>query len=385
MFLQIFVLLIVLATFWYVKRRQKLQVLAKNGIPSAPCSLIYGHINDRYKKNVPKAGEWHAKYGDIFGFYLGTLPMVSVLDVELLKRIQVKDFDKFTDRVQSVRGGPDPLERFADSLVQLRGQRWKEVRSILRSTFSSSKLRDTVPMVHDAIEALLDNLKAKSREGTDFNIYPLLQGLTMDTIGRSAFGVNTEVQRNPDDPFLTAAHALFNDQRGKLAAVPTVLVLLFPEFASILHPLRCLVERFRCWSGTSPNKIMFDVSQKIVNQRRKMGKDPQNPWSRNDLLQRMLEAGISNNEMSSNMEQLAVDNDNATNDPVEASLTRSTLDAHKLTENEVVANSVLFFEAGFETTSTLLAFLFHVLVNQQDIQDKIRQEVTDLYTRSWTF
>ncbi len=49
-----------------------------------------------------------------------------------------------------------------------------------------------------------------------------------------------------------------------------------------------------------------------------------------------------------------------------------------MTDMEIVANSVLFFEAGYETTSTALGFVAHVLVNRQDIQDRMREEINQL-------
>lgn len=49
-----------------------------------------------------------------------------------------------------------------------------------------------------------------------------------------------------------------------------------------------------------------------------------------------------------------------------------------MTDEEVAANASIMFDAGFETTSTLLGFLFHVLVNRQDIQDDVRREVQEL-------
>ncbi|KAI1288486.1 Thromboxane-A synthase [Halotydeus destructor] len=330
--------------------------------------------------------EWHAKFGDIYGYYVGKLPVVSVHDIELLKLIQIKDFDKFSDRIKFVRGGFDPTQKH-ESLVSLKGQRWREVRSILRPTFSAIKLKQTVPLVHDAIDALLENINGQA--GEDFDIYPMLQGLTMDTIGRSAFGIKTDVQRNPDDTFFKAAQAIFNIQSGTLANLPLLLSLLFPEFHILLYPLRYVTEFIKGIFGMSPNKVLYGFSRQVVDRRRKMKDDAQNPWSRNDLLQHMLEARISSEQMSAGVDSLVVDNDNSTDDPIEKSNVVSSKDigdkGHRMTNDEIVANSVLFFEAGFETTSTMLAFVFHVLVNHEDIQDRLREEVNQLFDSQGVF
>jgi len=46
-----------------------------------------------------------------------------------------------------------------------------------------------------------------------------------------------------------------------------------------------------------------------------------------------------------------------------------------LTEPQVVAQSVLFLIAGFETSSTLLTFLCYELAINQDIQTNLREEI----------
>jgi len=51
----------------------------------------------------------------------------------------------------------------------------------------------------------------------------------------------------------------------------------------------------------------------------------------------------------------------------------------RLTEDEIKANCVLFYEAGYETTSTALGFVAHILVNYPEAQQRIREEVQQLY------
>lgn len=47
----------------------------------------------------------------------------------------------------------------------------------------------------------------------------------------------------------------------------------------------------------------------------------------------------------------------------------------KLTEAQVIAQSVLFLIAGFETSSTLLTFMCYELAINQEIQEKLRGEI----------
>jgi len=52
-----------------------------------------------------------------------------------------------------------------------------------------------------------------------------------------------------------------------------------------------------------------------------------------------------------------------------------------LTEAQVVAQSVLFLIAGFETSSTLLTFTCYELAINQTIQDKGREEICSVLKR----
>ena len=46
-----------------------------------------------------------------------------------------------------------------------------------------------------------------------------------------------------------------------------------------------------------------------------------------------------------------------------------------LSLNEVTANSILFFLAGYDTTANTLTFLSYHLAMNKDIQDKCREEI----------
>ena len=50
----------------------------------------------------------------------------------------------------------------------------------------------------------------------------------------------------------------------------------------------------------------------------------------------------------------------------------------ELTDDEVIGNALLFFAAGFETTATTLGFMLYHLALNQDVQDKLREEVVDI-------
>lgn len=53
-------------------------------------------------------------------------------------------------------------------------------------------------------------------------------------------------------------------------------------------------------------------------------------------------------------------------------------DVRTMSEQEIVAQSITFLLAGYETTSAMLAFLTHVLATNDDVQDKLCEEIDEV-------
>ncbi|CAF1574517.1 unnamed protein product [Didymodactylos carnosus] len=56
--------------------------------------------------------------------------------------------------------------------------------------------------------------------------------------------------------------------------------------------------------------------------------------------------------------------------------------AKKLTYDEVVANVFLFMVAGYETTSTALAYCTYVLANYPEEQHKLQEEIDEYFSQN---
>ena len=79
-------------------------------------------------------------------FYMGQVPEISVMDVNLIKLVTVKDFDSFINRPIDIQIFPDLLQpkKPKDSergLMCSRDDHWREARQAFSSAFSSSKIK----------------------------------------------------------------------------------------------------------------------------------------------------------------------------------------------------------------------------------------------------
>ena len=109
--------------------------------------------------------EYAKKYGKVYKMYMGRSPMITVADPEMLKHILVKDFEKFRNRPDFMRSNP-PLE---SNLFAARDDQWKKVRSLLTPTFSSSKLREILPIIEDAANVLVGKFEESADNGKQLN------------------------------------------------------------------------------------------------------------------------------------------------------------------------------------------------------------------------
>lgn len=54
--------------------------------------------------------------------------------------------------------------------------------------------------------------------------------------------------------------------------------------------------------------------------------------------------------------------------------------SREITNEDITAQAVIFFFAGFDSVSSLMTFAAYELAVNQDIQDKLRKEVLETFT-----
>ncbi|KAH9393652.1 Thromboxane-A synthase [Tyrophagus putrescentiae] len=347
-FLFLVLILLLLLAAYLLQRYRDMTILQRNGIPGPKPNLITGSLFDHSRTpNVLKYDEYFAKYGPIVGYYIGRKANVLINDVELAKRIQIKDFSNFSDRqTLGIKYGLHPNPKYYLHLISAQGAQWKELRTLLNPTFSAVKLKAMTPIMDSCIDILLDKVEKRAASGGEFDLYEAFQLLTTDVIAKCALGIDTDVQNNPDDEFFRAAKRLFDTHPSRFRLMFTC----FPELDRVLYPLRRglqMIEEWRDRAGQCWQK------------------------KKNDLLQLMLDAKSSEEEIANtSAATLTIDenSDSEEKDGEEGKPTRAekslrnggnTANGHNnshskqkaLSKDIVVATAIVFYEAGYETTS----------------------------------
>lgn len=359
---------IVLLVRWFVKRRQHFNYFKNLQIPGPEPSIFFGNMMELFEKTpVVAYREWIEKYGKVVGYFNGYRPVLLVADLELLKNIQVKDFQDFIDRsllFQSKRP-PSPHNK---SLIQLTGKRWKEVRSVLTPSFTSNKLKMMSAGVIETIKELMSKIDQKAQAGGEFEIGDMYQAFTLDVICRSAMGINYNLQQHPNHSFLVSSRMLFSSTFSVIA----VLLTAFPELALILWFFNDLRLK-RLNNGLHPFLEVQEKCKNIVMQRQ-----ADNVAHQRDLLQHMIEAKQSSVDFGTvTSDQLTAADDNDHELKQESQLANGFTRTSRavLDDDDITQNAFLVLVAGYETTSNTLTLVTHMLVNYPEVQEKVRQEL----------
>ncbi|XP_056368076.1 thromboxane-A synthase isoform X5 [Oenanthe melanoleuca] len=167
------------------------------------------------------------EYGPVCGYYIGRQMFVVVSSPEMIKQILVTDFSNFTNRTK-----PNLISKpMLDSILCLRDDRWKYVRSLLTPAFSETKLKEMIPLINQACDVLLCNLEVYADSGKAFDIQRCYNCFTLDVVGSVAFGTEVDSQKNPDDPFVKNCRTFFEMSLFK------PLLILILSFPCIMIPL----------------------------------------------------------------------------------------------------------------------------------------------------
>ncbi|XP_040355132.1 cytochrome P450 3A11 [Ixodes scapularis] len=367
-------LIVFIITWFYLRRRKHFSFFKDIGIPGPMPSLFSGNLSELIEKGSRLSfEEWVKKYGNLVGFYNGAEPMLIVKDLELIKRIQIKDFSNFRGRGVTSRVDLEH-EGSSHSLVTANGNRWKSIRSLLTPAFTSSNMKKISSLMDICTDEFLEVLDSLHDQDEAFEIRQVFQKLSMDVIVRSAFGAKSNIQKNPE---ITDMNGIAKDILLHLEAFKTsclmFLIACFPELSFIWKLILMWRNRFM----KLPVEKICNGLMPIINMRRS------NPAAhRQDLLQLMLDSEAEEGA-DVNVHDLTVsyyEDRSKTTESKESSRKRRFL-----TNLEVHANAVLFLIAGFETSSTALTFTTYLLAKHQDVQDRLRSEICAILKKDGKF
>lgn len=330
------------------------------GIPGPRPNLIFGNSIDIAKESsyhlFPK---WTKLYGPIVGFYIGGQPQVLITDFDLIRQVMIKDFHLFQGRNKLIPGGLHPQPQLQHAIIWVKGHVWRQLRSAMTPSFSIYKLNAMEQLMKSSIENMIKELDEKVKTGIEFNIKPIAEELTFSIATKCILGLNLSLRSMSED-----TQSFLKTVRPKMEkSLLAMAMLLFPSLSFIVYPLRVWWETFRLKMLWSPEGVCYDILKKVLKVRKSVDTKSK------DLLQLLMDSEIirSSNENTLEMSSDDVLDNNST--------MANDLTSGRLSDDEIISNVNIFLLAAFETSSVTIQFTLHNLVNNQDVQEQLRNDL----------
>lgn len=327
---------------------------AKQDVPHENLSLLIRPLIKVLTKPICLADQERCrKYGRLFGYFEGTKPALMVAEPELVKQVLVKDFNLLPNRLEM--NFADPI--LNNMMVFARLDRWRRIRPASSPAFTMGKLRKMHVLIQDCVKIACEHLSAAAEEARDDDMKRFYGHYALDVIARCAFGTQLDSQANATNQFVTASEKAF-----KMDFSPTQIIsMLFP---GLLESLNISVKT------TMRYNYFRELFQQIMDERNKNNRRIE------DFLQLMIEAkqGRFTTAAASSLDAESKLFDMGSEAKSEA---KSLSNA--LTEDEALAQCLVFFLAGQDTTSSTLAGAIYYLALNSEVQEKLRREADECF------
>ncbi|KAK2587190.1 hypothetical protein KPH14_002935 [Odynerus spinipes] len=325
--------LVLIVSVLYIYVKYKLSYWSKRGVKTPPVHPIFGNLKDTITFKKPPGVVLQEIYQSAdpddpyIGFYILHKPALMIRDIDLIKQIMVKDFDIFSNRVFGSVHEKDSVGLV--NLLSINQPKWKYLRSKMTPTLTGQKLKKMVPLMFECGDPMLKfvDRKPADKDGWKyFELKTLSSRYATDVISSLAFGITTNSFSEDDVAFWEAGQKIL---AGPKRGIILLLLFFMPEVAPFIEPLT-----------KSPAEFFRRVFWDSMNTREKVGN------VRGDLIDSLL--ALKNGPQSKDF---------------------------KFEGDNLLAQAVSFYVAGFEATSTAIAFALYELASHPEYEEKLYEEI----------
>jgi cytochrome P450 family 6 len=264
------------------------------------------------------------------GLYVLLWPSVMCLNLDFVKCVMAKDFQNFHDRGIYYNEKGDPLSAH---LFALDGDKWRTLRYKLTPTFTSGKMKTMFVTLVAVVEQFQSALEHELKMGHEVEMREMLGRFTTDVIGSCAFGLDCNSLKDPNAEFRVRSRKVF--ENPPLSQIEQILVRNFRGLAKVMN-----IKVF----STDVSDFFMRIVKETIDYREL------NAVERKDFMDLLIAIKNKSGEEG-------------------------------LTIEEVAAQALIFFLAGFETSSTTMTFALYELARNQEVQDKARACVQEVLKR----
>lgn len=235
----------------------------------------------------------------------------------------------------------------------------------LSATFSAASLRRMKPRIDYTLGKLIDNFSAAVTEenGSEVDLKRLYGAMAMETIIHVAFGVKVDSLADPTNPIIVYAKKSFQNDMSVLTFIQIMTIVLMPGVAEKLgfRYRGDIIDFFRAFA----EEIILRKKKELAEMSTSGGGGDVKSASNSSFLELVLEAEEEGRRQE---QQVKDDKDDKDDDGRKMSIKHMSTD-------EMVSQCILFFLAGYETSSSTMCFAAYLLALHSQAQEKLYEEI----------
>ncbi|CEF64982.1 Cytochrome P450 4V2 [Strongyloides ratti] len=260
-------------------------------------------------------------------FWIGNLLIVHALSPEASKVI----LESKTETYKGI-GYDFFYDWLGNGLVTSDGDKWKQRKKLIAPSFSFNMLKKYFETFNKESKAIVERYEVFAKSGEEVEILETIKRAALDILCETAMGVKVNIADNPNHPYHLAVKRYF-----KLATI---------HFKNIFYQIPYFYYLFG--DKKEKNKlivILKTFTQNIIKQKTEEFEKNNEVFNENTFLSNLLKFKKEN----------------------------------ELNDDDIREEVDTFMVAGHDTSSSLASFLWWSLACYQDIQEKVYQEIYDVF------
>ncbi|GBP77545.1 Cytochrome P450 9e2, partial [Eumeta japonica] len=135
-------------------------------IPGIPVFGSFWRSTFQWKHIVEDIHDFYNSFPNerYVGIFENNSPIILVRDIEIIKQITVDNFHHFVDRRQIFDEDVEPI--LNNTLVMMKGDRWRHMRATLSPAFTAAKMKHMVTFMNSVGQNIVDHLQQRERDKT---------------------------------------------------------------------------------------------------------------------------------------------------------------------------------------------------------------------------
>lgn len=262
MFLILVVIVLLLLIFWIWRIQNYWKI---NKIPYLPSTPLIGNFIEffRFKKAFPDVlselyNSEKMKNAPFFGIHIFYKPALFIKDRELIKRILVKDFNYFSDRLATADKKNDKVGYYNPFVMRM--PEWKKMRQTMTHSFTSAKMKKSFGLVNAIGNELNTLLLSEKKNQFMIEAHDICSRYTIDIVGSIGFGIQGNALKDPKSGLRECGRSIVAP--NKLRAIEFGCCFFLSELIGFFH--------FKYLSRPT-NTFLSQVIPKVVADREKSG------------------------------------------------------------------------------------------------------------------